>query len=268
MAARSSSRRSRCRTRPPWERRTGLRRRLGRMAGGGEDREQPAGADMAAGAGRRSIGVGHGTALVEHGMTAGAAELVDGHGGPPPAAYARRAQQREPPWRSVRRAPRPSGSGEARSGPRRCPRARARTPRAGSRRRRPRPLHPKWSVCSGLSLGEVPAVSDFSAHLGLLSLCVVTRVTSPGRCARRDCGSREARRSARRSSARLGGLGELRVGHRRVVGGNSTIWTYSVGPVPGPREGPRSAVRFPAVCARHCCDERLRLRPVLWSRSR
>ena len=52
---------------------------LGRQAGRGEDREQPPGADVAVGATRRRVGIGHGPALVKDGVTGRTAELVDGH---------------------------------------------------------------------------------------------------------------------------------------------------------------------------------------------
>ena len=52
---------------------------LGRQAGGGEDGQQPPGAHVAVGATRRRIGIGHGPALVEDGMTGRTAEFVNGH---------------------------------------------------------------------------------------------------------------------------------------------------------------------------------------------
>src|SRR5580704_4420044 len=48
--------------------------------GGGEDGQQPVRADVAAGTRGRRVGIGHGTALVEDGVTGRAAVVVDGHG--------------------------------------------------------------------------------------------------------------------------------------------------------------------------------------------
>jgi hypothetical protein len=52
---------------------------LGRQAGRGEDREQPSGTHVAVGATRRCVGIGHGTTLVEDGVTGRTAEFVNGH---------------------------------------------------------------------------------------------------------------------------------------------------------------------------------------------
>src|SRR5580693_3526083 len=52
---------------------------LGRQAGGGEDREEPPGTHVAVGATRRRVGIGHGPALVEDGVTGRTAEFVNGH---------------------------------------------------------------------------------------------------------------------------------------------------------------------------------------------
>ena len=79
-----SSTRSRCRSRPPPVRRTWPPVGLGRQAGGGEDGEQAPGAHVPVGAAGRRVGIGHGPALVEDGVTGRTAEFVDGHGGGPP----------------------------------------------------------------------------------------------------------------------------------------------------------------------------------------
>src|ERR1700728_2884102 len=50
-----------------------------RRPGGGEDREEPPGTHVAVGATRRRVGIGHGAALVEHGVTGRTTEFVNGH---------------------------------------------------------------------------------------------------------------------------------------------------------------------------------------------
>jgi hypothetical protein len=51
---------------------------LGRQAGRGEDRKQPPGTHVAVGATGRCVGIGHGPALVEDGVTGRTAEFVNG----------------------------------------------------------------------------------------------------------------------------------------------------------------------------------------------
>ena len=60
MAAALSSRRSCCRSRPQRAHRTFPPAGSAAMAGGGEDGQQPAGADVAVGAGRRRVGIAMG----------------------------------------------------------------------------------------------------------------------------------------------------------------------------------------------------------------
>src|SRR3984957_11576921 len=50
-----------------------------RQAGGGGDGRQPPGTYVAVGAAGRRVGIGHGPALVEDGVTGRTAEFVDGH---------------------------------------------------------------------------------------------------------------------------------------------------------------------------------------------
>ncbi len=58
--------------------------------------QQPPRTHVTVGTGRRRVSVGHGPALVEDGVTGRTAEFVDGHGGPPPAAYAMTAPTPRP----------------------------------------------------------------------------------------------------------------------------------------------------------------------------
>src|ERR1700735_4216259 len=64
---------------------------LGRQACRGEDGQQPPGADVTVGATRPRLGIGHGPALVEDGVTGRTAEFVNGHvvSSSGPAAYAK-----------------------------------------------------------------------------------------------------------------------------------------------------------------------------------
>ena len=110
--------------------------RLGRQAGGGEDGKQAPGAHVPVGAARRRVGIGHGPALVEDGVTGRTAEFVDGHGGGPPA----RQPTRRPPGVARRHRGVAPTAGRSRRSARRCtrPSRRAGTARparsTGSRR--------------------------------------------------------------------------------------------------------------------------------------
>ncbi len=70
--------------------------RLVSQARRGEHGQQAPRPDVAVGARRNGVGVSHAPALVEDGVTGRAAKFVDGHQGPPPAAYVMPPSTMEP----------------------------------------------------------------------------------------------------------------------------------------------------------------------------